>query len=867
MKIKKLFVKNFKCIDSEGHIFDLEESHTMLVGPNGYGKTTFFEAVEVLFTGKCHRLEKNDGVTNHTQDYNRSPYLHEDGESEIFAETEDKGGGIWYYYRKFVPDDPIEGRVNKSSNYYAKKGYRILKRESDDFENLINQGLKVFISEAKEFDAVERYHLFNFLQQEENLFFLKKSEKERKDLIDELFGEELEIYDKKHNNLKSLKKTINRYHNELKDEFKKVDDEKKELEKSLTSVIENKHEFSYSKLFRNKEFSFDQNFDELTELLSKEEFQDFHDELDRLIQCKQTFSIAEYKKQQQLQKLERLESDDFRLVKYFTLKNYLPTVNYSKNKEVHQLLLPQEQAIYRFLLQDIDLDKFEEKVSYFESVNKYLNLSSLEDLYEEHSPFKTLIPNIDELKSIYSNYIQTKKQLSNGEKLVAKALKSRAELYDFETRRKFEHQSKCFYCGHEHSSPEEYYAHIEEMGEYIESSVLAFNKQFNIEQNKLQNIFKVLKDKLRIELEKKVNKIYTKEILQELRSIFENLTPVVLEKYIERGTWEWQDIETRNDLLKVLRVKTLEIKNQLRNVKEYNPQLIKICKDIEGLELESKNYGIEFDSYNPNQVKQYEVVLRGNQELLKNEKDKYTYDSSKITPEYVEIFRRYFDNDVAKYGLISEANIHQKKEYLKHIERSHVRRKVFELGKQMKVYEHQIQFIIDREKEIVTQVGMIKNAKDQFKKDVWAQIEIPLNVLTAKLLKNHYQGKGVFMDESKFVSEKDAVTDGKVQSHDIIHTFSTGQLAVVSLAFHLVIKKLFSKEREVNFLCIDDPVQDLDVMNIHNLIELIRREIMDNNSQIIISTHNDDTAMYMSYKFGKAGHNVKILNMQKEMMK
>jgi predicted ATP-binding protein involved in virulence len=48
-KISQLKIKNFKCI-SEAN-FDFESNNLIVFdGPNGYGKTTVFEAIEILFT-------------------------------------------------------------------------------------------------------------------------------------------------------------------------------------------------------------------------------------------------------------------------------------------------------------------------------------------------------------------------------------------------------------------------------------------------------------------------------------------------------------------------------------------------------------------------------------------------------------------------------------------------------------------------------------------------------------------------------------------------------------------------------------------------------------------------------------------------
>ena len=56
-KIKSLFLKNFKCFNNNKfYCFNFEHNPIILSGPNGFGKTTFFDAVEIALTGTAHRI-------------------------------------------------------------------------------------------------------------------------------------------------------------------------------------------------------------------------------------------------------------------------------------------------------------------------------------------------------------------------------------------------------------------------------------------------------------------------------------------------------------------------------------------------------------------------------------------------------------------------------------------------------------------------------------------------------------------------------------------------------------------------------------------------------------------------------------------
>ncbi|WP_405316918.1 AAA family ATPase, partial [Faecalibacillus faecis] len=59
-RIKSLRVNNFKCFDDSKFYefsFDEEKNPIILTGPNGFGKTTFFDALELIFSKNITRFE------------------------------------------------------------------------------------------------------------------------------------------------------------------------------------------------------------------------------------------------------------------------------------------------------------------------------------------------------------------------------------------------------------------------------------------------------------------------------------------------------------------------------------------------------------------------------------------------------------------------------------------------------------------------------------------------------------------------------------------------------------------------------------------------------------------------------------------
>ena len=75
MRIKKIFLYNFKNFRKKT-IIDFSDNITFLVGPNGFGKTTIFDAIELGLTGNISRINK---VTRENIIYNKPFFQNETG--------------------------------------------------------------------------------------------------------------------------------------------------------------------------------------------------------------------------------------------------------------------------------------------------------------------------------------------------------------------------------------------------------------------------------------------------------------------------------------------------------------------------------------------------------------------------------------------------------------------------------------------------------------------------------------------------------------------------------------------------------------------------------------------------------------------
>lgn len=129
----------------------------------------------------------------------------------------------------------------------------------------------------------------------------------------------------------------------------------------------------------------------------------------------------------------------------------------------------------------------------------------------------------------------------------------------------------------------------------------------------------------------------------------------------------------------------------------------------------------------------------------------------------------------------------------------------------------------------------------QYKINMIKQLRIPFFVYSAKILQNYQQGLGVFLTyktPSETQDDKAVIkfrTD-PLNDHDAMHQLSTGQLAVVSLSFTLSLNTMFKLSDHLQFLLIDDPIQDMDSMNVLSFIEILRHSILGNTKLYYLHT-------------------------------
>ena len=243
-----------------------------------------------------------------------------------------------------------------------------------------------------------------------------------------------------------------------------------------------------------------------------------------------------------------------------------------------------------------------------------------------------------------------------------------------------------------------------------------------------------------------------------------------------------------------------------------------------------------------------------------------SYDNSEFMNEY----RKYNYHDLEeKYEKLFEGNLERLRDKravdkkLKYLMKFMWEKDNLEIANIKAEVKHKILYLEKLKiiRKNLDELQKLYNASiNEYKNLVLKKLRVPLLIYTGKILQDYQNGLGVFInkDEMRFVSTGDA-------KHDILNTFSSGQLSGFVLAFLFSMNKQYIRDSsdDIGFILIDDPVQTMDDINISSLIEVLRNDFAD--KQIILSTHETDKENYILYKFYKYNQVGQSFNVKEQL--
>jgi exonuclease SbcC len=192
LKIGRIYIENFKHIKHLNLDFSMKDL-VVLDGPNGFGKTTIFDIIELVLSGKISRVKN---TTDNRYKYNDFLFAF-DGQRDTIIKIEFLGeNNKFTIAKKHSIRNSISSTANQPDNWKLFETYLLINFEdtlSDDKlvdTKVIQQNLGI--------ENIERYfNLFYYVQQEDNTYFLKEKAKDRMKELSQLFDTEEEESDMK----------------------------------------------------------------------------------------------------------------------------------------------------------------------------------------------------------------------------------------------------------------------------------------------------------------------------------------------------------------------------------------------------------------------------------------------------------------------------------------------------------------------------------------------------------------------------------------------------------------------------------------------------------------------------------------------
>ncbi|MFM2605933.1 AAA family ATPase [Vibrio diabolicus] len=188
-QISKIEVSSFKAFK---HIYlDLGESSLLtLDGPNGYGKTSIFDAIELLLTGQINRIQNlfSTLLTKKKRDYADNLFWNSrSGENDLLIKIEFINDGqklvLARHCQAVMFKKPAYNRADKYENF---KLYELPEFESSAFTKA-NQRDNNFLDEVFGKNFRENFSFLNYLEQGQNRLLHTRVD-ERKEKLGNLFN-------------------------------------------------------------------------------------------------------------------------------------------------------------------------------------------------------------------------------------------------------------------------------------------------------------------------------------------------------------------------------------------------------------------------------------------------------------------------------------------------------------------------------------------------------------------------------------------------------------------------------------------------------------------------------------------------------
>ncbi len=452
MKIKRIEIHNFKVFQNIS--IDFEYSDLIVFdGPNGFGKTSIYDAIELLFTGKIRRFDDLRGrLIDGRESFSEHPFLCDYANGDISIKIEFLKDVTSHILERVAKRDELINSVDFS--FY--KLY--VKDEFTSEEKSLIQNEEEYLNQILGSNYRQNFQFLNYIEQEDSLFLLKSQDKNRKQHISHLFN--VYEFENKISKIDKLKNKISELCNA--DKKREIDNLHESINKIIEFLATEFNNTVYIKLFSEKEISWD--LEEFN--YQSNSYENLFNEdgiisrLKKLIENKGLF-----KSYIRNEKINSLIPDTEKIENFLLYYKFLPlreTLRNQKNEYLSKNKIVED--LIEFSIDNIKDESFEFQLEDLDFIEEDLILP----LNEGYESLSVKLKELDELESIYSKIKESREKLVDN-------IKKLKEAEDIETT------GICFLCGYDWADIDNLLENIEIQSVNLEEMTSSKSRIFNEE--------------------------------------------------------------------------------------------------------------------------------------------------------------------------------------------------------------------------------------------------------------------------------------------------------------------------------------------------------------------------------------------------